>query len=186
MDTNCAFHSFLMLYSFQMQQQQHQFEEKFEDLTLGEETKMDIQEEIPLGISTDPAHQLPHRQRTLLRQIEAEDAFIRDVCNYQEPDTITSESEADLAILAMEESFLTVSYLAGQCDSQAERAAAASAFKLAAAHVHEPIQSCQLQLHTINNKFHQLYKEFQQLTLTAMDVQQTQYSVGPRLRTIPE
>ena len=76
----------------------------------------------------------------------------------------------------MEESFLTVSYLAGQCDSQAERAAAASAFKLAAAHVHEPIQSCQLQLHTINNKFHQLYKEFQQLTLTAMDVQQTQYT----------
>ena len=129
-----------------------------------------------MGISTDPAHQFPHQQRTLLRQIEAEDAFIRDVCNYQEPDTITSESEADLAISAMEESFLTVSYLAGQCDSQTERAEAASAFELAAAHVREPIQSCQLQLHTINNKFHQLYKEFKQLTLTAMDVQQTQYT----------
>ena len=48
-DTNCVFHSFLMLYCFQMQQQQqHHFEENFEDLTLGEETGMDLQEEIPL------------------------------------------------------------------------------------------------------------------------------------------
>ena len=33
------------------QQQQSQFAENFEDLTLGEETRMDIQEDIPLGIS---------------------------------------------------------------------------------------------------------------------------------------
>ena len=69
-----------MLSCFQMQQQQQfHFEENFEDLTLGEETRMDLQEEIPLGISTAPATQQKHQQRTLLGQIEDQDAYIRDL-----------------------------------------------------------------------------------------------------------
>ena len=69
---------------FQMaqQQQQQHFEENFEDLTLEAETRMDVQVEYPLGISTDPRHQTTAQTRTLLQKIEAEDAFIRDVCNY--------------------------------------------------------------------------------------------------------
>ena len=72
-----------------MQQQQH-FEENFEDLTLGEETRIDIQEEIPLGISTAPARHEQHRQRTLLGQIEDQDAYIRDLSLHADPDTISS------------------------------------------------------------------------------------------------
>ena len=171
------FHSFLMLYFFQMQQQQqHHFEENFEDLTLGEETKMDIQEEIPLGISTAPTRHEQHRQQTLLGQIEDQDAYIRDLSLHADPDTISSEQEAQIAVSTIKKSFLTVSYLVADCDSAEQRNETANAFQHAAVRYYDAAQSCQDQLDDIDNRFHQIYKEFLDLTFKGMDIQQQLFS----------
>ena len=146
------------------QQQQLHFEENFEDLTLGEETTIDLQEEIPLGISTSPSRQ-QHRQRTLLGQIEDQDAYIRDRSLHADPDTISSqEQEAQIAISTIKKSFLTVGYLVADCDSAEQRNETANAFQHAAAQYYGAAQSCQDQLDDIDNRFHQIFKEFMDLT----------------------
>ena len=77
-----------------------------------------------------------HQQRTLLRQIEDQDAYIRDLSLHADPDTISSEQEAQIAISTIKKSFLTVGYLVADCDSAEQRNETANAFQHAAAQYH--------------------------------------------------
>ena len=52
-----------------------------------------------------------------MQQIEADDAYIRDLSYHSEPDAITSEWEAGLARAALEDFFQTISSMVG--DSKA-------------------------------------------------------------------
>ena len=167
-----------MLYCFQMQQQQQQFhfEENFEDLTLGEETKMDVQEEVPLGISTSPAFHQQTQPRTLLQQIEDQDAYIRDLSLHLDPEVITSELQAELSIAAIKKAFLTVGYLVAECDTAEQRRQTADTFQHAAAQYARTAQACQGQLEEIDSRFYEIYNEMMQLTFKGMDLQQQLFS----------
>ena len=145
-----------------MQQQQY-FEENFDDLTLGEETKMDIQEEVPLGISTSSAAQQRNQPRTLLQQIEDQDAYIRELSLHLDPDIITSEQQAQLATEAIKKAFLTVGYLVAECDTADQRRETADAFHQAAAQYAKTALACQQQLEQIDGRFYDMYDEMMRL-----------------------
>ena len=160
-----------MFYCFQMQQQQY-FEENFDDLTLGEETKMDIQEEVPLGISTSSAAQQRNQPRPLLQQIEDQDAYIRELSLHLDPAIITSEQQAQLATEAIKKAFLTVGYLVAECDTADQRRETADAFNQAAAQYAKTALACQQQLEQIDGRFYEIYDKMMHLTFKGMDIQQ--------------
>ena len=122
-----------------------------------------------MGISTAPA---TRQQRTLLGQIEDQDAYIRDLSLHSDPDIITSGQEAQIAISTIKKSFLTVGYLVADCNSAEQRNEAANAFQHAAVQYFGTAQSCQDQLEDIDGRFHQIYQEFMDLTFKGIDIQQ--------------
>ena len=65
-----------------------------QNLTLRKERDMDVQEKFPLRISAD---------------MSIDNTYVHTISNYSDPDYIISKIEADMAVMAVENSLITIS-----------------------------------------------------------------------------